>query len=912
VPEVVGGYRLLRRLGGGGMGSVYEAEDLRSGKKVALKLVLPEYAESPGAVERFRQEGRLASSLAHPRCVFVLAADEDAGRPYIVMELMPGQTLEDLVRDRGPLPAEEAITRILDVIDGLREAHRLGLVHRDVKPSNCFLEPDGRVKVGDFGLARSLENQSRLTRTGTFLGTPLFAAPEQIKMEAVDAQADVYSVAATLYFLLTGRAPFESGDTLATLARIVSDDPPPLRGVRPELSAALERVVMRGLQRERARRWRDLDEFRASLLPLLPVKVGIGGMGLRFAAYCLDYLLLGFLVGVPYQVLVGSPDEPDLLGRFLVAPLSNLIYFGLLEGILGWSVGKRLLRLRVARAGDLQPPGLGRSLLRVGALLGLTELGTFASGVLVLATNLPPMQLALMSSLLSLLNLVGLALLLSTMRAHNGYRGLHEFLSGTRTYRLRPRAERGKRTARRQDARLPTTQPEGMPAQVGPFKISGALRWEAREQTLVGADVRLGRSVWLWLRPATEPALPATQRDVSRGTRLRWVDGGKDGDWQWDAFVAPAGVPLPTLVGAGRLSWTETRPILEDLAEELAASCAEGTLPGVLTPHQVLVSTDGGAQLLGAPLLGDRPAADGPPSGEEQERALRFLAEAAVVALEGEPRTACDSSSVRAPIPPHAARILDRLLGTPAAGLDKRYQTVEQVRQDVEAKSDRATEVTRLRRAGHLALQVILLHLPFAGPLILLLLSFSYLADAGWNPGFPVFLADLGFAPATFLVAFAGFCTAFWVGWAFVFRGGYGFWRGGIVLRRADGRKAARWQCACRALLVWAPVTGLLCLAVGVAELWPGPAWLSVAIWGLGVALLPVWVGLALWSPTRGPHDRLVGTYLVPSSFNPVDLLLIYFGLCFTVAVLLGLLMFYLTAQPQPMAPQPPSSPMRW
>jgi serine/threonine protein kinase len=179
-PEVVGGYRLLRVLGGGGMGTVYEAEDAASGRRVALKLISTGYAGSPDAVQRFRQEGRLASAISHPRCVFVLAADEEAGRPYIVMELMPGSTLEDRVADQAPLPPEKALAAILDVIEGLEEAHRHGVIHRDVKPSNCFLDADGRVKVGDFGLSKSLAGNARLTRTGSFLGTPLYASPETI------------------------------------------------------------------------------------------------------------------------------------------------------------------------------------------------------------------------------------------------------------------------------------------------------------------------------------------------------------------------------------------------------------------------------------------------------------------------------------------------------------------------------------------------------------------------------------------------------------------------------------------------------------------------------------------------------------------------------------------------------------
>src|SRR5262249_11197162 len=145
VPERVGGYRLLRQLGGGGMGSVHEAEQEGTGQRVAVKLIRPEFANAPEAVERFRREGRLASTIVHPRCVFVLAADEEEGRPYIVMELMPGSTLQDLIRERGPLPTAEAIRLILDIIEGLEEAHRLGVVHRDVKPSNCFIDADGRV-----------------------------------------------------------------------------------------------------------------------------------------------------------------------------------------------------------------------------------------------------------------------------------------------------------------------------------------------------------------------------------------------------------------------------------------------------------------------------------------------------------------------------------------------------------------------------------------------------------------------------------------------------------------------------------------------------------------------------------------------------------------------------------------------
>jgi len=312
-PETVGNYRLLRQLGTGGMGTVFEAAQISSGRHVALKLVSPEFASSRESVERFRQEGKLASKLSHPRCVFVLEADEDQGRPYIVMELMPGGTLNDLVHEKGPLPPEQAIRRILDVMDGLNEAHEIGLIHRDVKPSNCFLDAEGRVKIGDFGLSKSLLRDSHLTRTGTFLGTPLFAAPEQIKREGSAVQDDVYSVAATLYFLLTGQAPFQSGDVMATMARIVSDDPPSMRIIRPQLPKALDDVVLRGLARERKNRWRSLEQFRQALLRLLPAEVGVGGLGLRFGAFVIDVFLLSFVRQSLLRALAVLVKTPMLL-----------------------------------------------------------------------------------------------------------------------------------------------------------------------------------------------------------------------------------------------------------------------------------------------------------------------------------------------------------------------------------------------------------------------------------------------------------------------------------------------------------------------------------------------------------------------------------------------------------------------
>jgi hypothetical protein len=711
-PAEVGGYRLLRVLGEGGMGRVYEAEDAATGRRVALKLIAAEYAGAPAAVERFRREGRLASGVSHPRCVFVLAADEAAGRPYIVMELMPGETLQDLVDRDGPLPVEQALSRILDVIDGLREAHRLGVVHRDVKPSNCFLDAEGRVKVGDFGLSKSLVDSGALTRTGTFLGTPLFASPEQIKSEAVGPQSDVYSVAATLYCLLTGRAPFQGGDSAATLARIVSDPAPPMRSLRRDLPGALDKVVLRGLERDPARRWRGLDDFRAALAPFLPGRLSIGGLGPRFGAFVIDSALLFFLdfvAGLLVTLLVWGPSQlfASNVGadRFIIGEALNglllLVYFSVPEALWGCTPGKAWLRLRVCKAGTGERPTAGQAFVRALVLYVVLHASNFVFDGLMIAGAYNPMEMSpprqLAQSCLVTATYYptlagGVALLLCTMRARNGYRGLHELVSGTRVVRLPEPPGRRRRAARDREPEI--SRADGMPERLGPYDVRGALPGAPAGTILVGQDAALGRRAWIWLRPVDSPPVSAARREVNRTARLRWLAGGREGPSQWDAFLAPAGMPLADAAAEGRMSWAEARSILTQLADELAAAEADGTLPAPLSAAQVWVQADGRVQLLDA----------APAAGEGSASPLSLLRQAAVLALEGKPRPPrAAPAGVRAPLPEHAARLLDRLLG---AG--KPYAGLSEFRSDLAAAADKPTETTRPRRLAHLAVLAVL------------------------------------------------------------------------------------------------------------------------------------------------------------------------------------------------------------
>ena len=853
VPERVKGYRLIRQLGRGGMGTVYEAEDSRHGRKVALKIIAPGYVDSGGAVERFRQEGRLASSLAHPRCVFVLEADEDDdGRPFIAMELMTGDTLQDLVEKKGPLEVGDAVSKILDVVEGLAEAHRLGLIHRDVKPSNCFLEGDGRVKVGDFGLSKSQAgSSSHLTRTGSFLGTPLYASPEQIKVEPLDGRTDVYSTAATLFYLLTGRAPFDKGDASATMARIVTEPAPSAREKRPEVPVGLDRSIRKALETDRDRRYRDLGEFRAALLPFVPGHVPPASLALRVGAYLADYFAIGLATAILF--LLSLSPWVKVAANFL----SALAYFAVGDGLFGASPGKRLVRMRVTDASGREHAGAPRAALRACVFLVLAELpieifsyydGLWGveDGMFVLACLIA--------------EVVGLVLLAVPMRGSAERLGLHDLIARTRVVGL-PKGEHrrgaGARRAIGRD-RGSVSRPIGVMQAVGPYKVRGAVRWEPNRRVVAGEDSTLGREAWIVIRPKGSPAPEPARREVARATRPRWLGGGEQHEGRWDAYVAPAGCPIADLAGPEGLPWHDARPILEDLADELAASCAEGTLPPGLTPDQVWVQPDGRAILVDPLAIADASAAlAGRP---DDARALALLRWVAALALEGGRRRLDDHSAIiKSPVPLHASALLGRLVGG-----DDAHATVAAFRSEIQATRNLPTEVTVGQRATHLGILGLFLAFGLASNFTLTYLMLTGRIDGDLGDNGEVGPADLAMRKLYLELGYGSLFPAIWMVWAFITRGGISLKLAGLGLVRWDGRKAPRWRCAWRALLVWVPPTALLVASVWVRGQIPTPPWTGWVPYGLAVALLPLYAASALISPDCGPHDRLSGLRVVP------------------------------------------------
>lgn len=994
VPERVGGYRILQLLGGGGMGSVHLAEHEDTGRRVAVKLIRAEFTNAPEAVERFRREGRLASTIVHPRCVFVLAADEEDGRPYIVMELMPGSNLQDILRDRGRLPVAEAVKLILDVIEGLEEAHRLGVVHRDVKPSNCFIDADGRIKVGDFGLAKSLIGPGQLTRSGAFLGTVLFASPEQIRNEDINHLTDIYSVCATLYYLLTGRAPFEDVDAAASLARTVSEAAPSMRLFRPELPKTLDEVVLRGLARNRRQRWQSMEDLRLALVPFVETPQKLGDLGWRVSAVLCDSALiwpaeLMLLRLLHLGQLNGAGNGP--MGRMLVALgvslIVGLLYFGLCEWLWGCTPGKFLTRLRVRTVATQDRPSLWQALTRslgfylcLDVVAGVTLLGLVVAGLGMAGSSgsIFTARLLILAVVVSILpavsSILGGLVLATTMRRRNGYRGIHEWLSGTHVIRLPLPKTKLRIPARLLKKAEPAPLPSDLPSRIGTFTVKALVRRAEKESFLLAEDEGLERRVWVWLHPAGEEELPPARCSLARATRSRWLAAGDHDGQRWDAFVAAPGHLLSDLVTPRRrLNWSETLDVLMQLTAELIAASKDETLPENLSVDQVWLQPGGAVMLL-----------DVPPRETSLLRSpMELLRHTAVLALEGKPLSSGDHRSVKAPVPGYARELLDRLMG-----IDQPFASLEETQQALVEVAEYPSEIDRPKRGLQLALSILgqapgLAFMLVIGPLLMLgaylfvLMGVAYAevtvedrptrlprdaaALVAARPGLPQAIPavqllaheeqyfqaqkrlpaldrnrrilmeswsgfirrgiraeerpfrkgllnrmrltstlsddeidlgggrlelkllegpgpearELSESPLEILGLLA-FWPLLWAVGAAVLRGGLSTRLAGIVLLNADGSPASRWRCACRVLVVYAPIVLVLAASLfldidrvasmetrGESAL-EMTAWLSWVCWWQAVMFLGVWVWLAVAWPGRGWHDRLAGVYAVP------------------------------------------------
>jgi serine/threonine-protein kinase len=261
---VDGRYRVVSRLGSGGMADVFLAEDEQLGRKVALKLLHRRFAEDPGFVERFRREAQAAAGLQHPNVVSVYDRGSHDGTYYIVMEYLPGRTLKQVIRDEAPLDPIRAIDITIQILKAARFAHRRGVIHRDLKPHNAMVEDDSdHIKVTDFGIARA--GASDMTETGSIMGTAQYLSPEQAQGHAVSASSDLYSVGVVLYELLTGRVPFDAESAVTIALKHVSEAPVPPSTINPRVPPELEQVVLWALNKDPVHRPADDDQLISAL-----------------------------------------------------------------------------------------------------------------------------------------------------------------------------------------------------------------------------------------------------------------------------------------------------------------------------------------------------------------------------------------------------------------------------------------------------------------------------------------------------------------------------------------------------------------------------------------------------------------------------------------------------------------------
>ena len=436
-----GGYRVRRVLGRGGMGLVYEAEEIESGRRVALKVLEQRFGDERER-ERFEREGRLAASIDHEHCVFVFGAAEIEGVPAIAMELMQG-TLADRLTAAGPLAPAAAVDVALQLVAGLQAAAEAGILHRDVKPSNCFVDADGVVKIGDFGISRSLRpaEETALSTRNRLAATPTYASPEQLRGATLDARADIYSLGATLYELVTGRRPFTAPDLMSLLMAVANDAPAPPHTVVPAVPRGLSRVILRCLAKRPEDRYASYAALAAALEPYASVSPTPATLGRRLVAGVVDYMAVG-LLNVPIILLLVVPTMAAPTWRqsmtTMIASFSLvLLYYGGSEALWARTAGKALLGLALVD-GSGRPPRPAVAFARAflfaspNILLGLGVLTIWGGGLAAQTQNV---------GRINAFTIIGQWLILVTLfaaaRRRNGYAALHDLATGIRVVERR-------------------------------------------------------------------------------------------------------------------------------------------------------------------------------------------------------------------------------------------------------------------------------------------------------------------------------------------------------------------------------------------------------------------------------------------------------------------------------------------
>lgn len=607
--ERIENYELINILGSGGMGVVWKAVDTNNGRQVALKRLSKNHLSDQDSVTRFMREAQLASKMSHPRVTFVYSAGRLDEQPFIAMELMPGETLADRVKNEGPLPVGEAVDKILDVIDGLDAAHEMGLIHRDVKPSNCFVDSDDRVKIGDFGLSKSvIGTDIELTRTGTFMGTPAYAAPEQIRGEKLDNRTDIYAVGATLCNLLTGRAPFV-GDAMTVTAQIITDEPK----IVGEIPRELVRILKQCLEKHRPKRYQTLKDLKNALLPFAQSQNSLAAIGRRVSAYMIDVVLVGTGYGIVlamfgiYAGITSKTEEvplDDLLKPIswigpIVGFVVPILYFTFLEALKGKTIGKRVLGLKVVDHEGANP-SWGRAFLRAFFIPGGAAIPLLL-GLIILSfwpMTTSPIDTTIRTAVNLLVAVVPLMTILSPIIRQVGNEGWHEIISGTRVI-SDGQTDTGYLL-------IPDPKPQCAKStfMLGPYRVGQILQQSEGTTVYLGVDPQLDRNVWVHCCEG-EDCPPTEQRILlARVARQRWLDGGFTDGKRWDAFEAIEGLPVQTVVGSRYdVGWPEYQKMLKDVAEELKTAMNDGTLPSTLSLPQVWLDRNGHAKIIDRSLV---------------------------------------------------------------------------------------------------------------------------------------------------------------------------------------------------------------------------------------------------------------------------------------------------------------------